>query len=72
MQKTLSILFSIMFMSTALISYSAFAKADKIGLCHNTGNGGYVVIVVSVRALVAHLQHQDRLIGEGCDQPLPQ
>ena len=30
MKKTLSILFSIMFMSTALFSYSTFAKNEKV------------------------------------------
>ncbi len=37
----------------------AAARADKVDICHGTGNGSYHWINVSVNALEAHLAHGD-------------
>lgn len=78
MKKTLSILFSIMFMSTALFSYSTFAKNEKVAICHYLGDGNgnpeFIVIVVSERAVASYSRHGDQPLninGECGDGPLP-
>ncbi len=51
----------------------AFAKANKVALCHLLGDGNgnpeFIVIVVSERALDAHFAHGDLIanpLGGGC------
>ena len=41
------------------------AKADKVDLCHQTGNDSYVVISVSGNAAAAHQAHGDVLFVDG-------
>lgn len=73
MKKILSILFSMIIISASLFTYSAFAKANKVALCHLLGDGNgnpeFIVIVVSERALDAHFAHGDlraNPLGGGC------
>jgi hypothetical protein len=44
---------------------SLAAKADKVDVCHQAGNGKYVLISVSGNASAAHLGHGDVLAVEG-------
>lgn len=59
MKKSLSFFFAGLIALSAVVSYSAFAKASKTAICHITGNGTYQVIVVSDNAINAHLDHGD-------------
>lgn len=71
MKKTLSILFSLIFAATSMLTYSAYAKNEKVAICHNLGNGEYIVIVVSEKAADSHIsQHGDfRYFGGQCGLP---
>ncbi|MBN4059796.1 MAG: hypothetical protein COA71_08285 [SAR86 cluster bacterium] len=74
MKKIVSILFSMIIMSASLFTYSAFAKANKVAICHNIGNGGFVVIVISENAAAMHIDlHGDfEFFGECDGGGLPQ
>jgi putative cell wall-binding protein len=75
MKKILSVLFSVMFAAVSMFSYSAFAKKDdKVAVCHNLGNGEYVVIVVSEKAADMHYnQHEDEpFLGGSCGLAPPE
>ncbi len=75
MKKKVSILLSLIITAISVTSYSAFAaKAEKVSICHHTGNGGIILIVVSENAASAHIDlHGDfELRGPTCDIPLPQ
>lgn len=77
MKKTLSILFSMIIMSASVFSYSAFAKNNKVAICHYLGEGNgnpeYIVIVVSERAADSHISHGDSLADPiwGCEGTPP-
>ncbi|TAL08322.1 MAG: hypothetical protein EPO00_07400 [Chloroflexota bacterium] len=43
--------------------------ADKVSVCHRTGNGSYHEINISGNALPAHLRHGDVLPDEYGDCP---
>ena len=43
---------------------AAEARPDKVGICHEKGNGSYHLIDVSKEALQAHLRHGDSLPGQ--------
>tara|TARA_R110000824_G_scaffold52692_4_gene146099 strand:+ start:28408 stop:28641 length:234 start_codon:yes stop_codon:yes gene_type:complete len=63
MKKTLSIAFSLLILSASVFTYSAFAKNDKVLICHDlgdgNGNGEYILIEVSAKGAVAHLSNHD-------------
>ena len=75
MKKTLSLVFSLIVLSASVFTYSANAKANKVAICHNIGNGEFIVIVVSENAAAAHYsQHGDLQLnanGTCGDDPLP-
>jgi hypothetical protein len=50
--------------STATIVSETRSSTDKVMLCHNTGNGTYHQIEVSVSADPAHRAHGDAKVGE--------
>lgn len=43
---------------------TALAAPDKADVCHRTGDGSYILINVSERALPAHLRHGDGVPGD--------
>ena len=43
---------------------AAEARPNKVGICHEKGNGSYHLIDVSKEALQAHLRHGDSLPGQ--------
>lgn len=43
--------------------------ADKVDVCHRTGNGSFHEINISANALPAHLRHGDILVDEYGDCP---
>lgn len=45
----------------------AAKKSTKVQLCHITGNGDYVLIEVSAKAVKAHLAHGDKLVDADGD-----
>jgi hypothetical protein len=80
MKKILSIIFSMIIISASLFTYSAFAKSNKVAICHFLGDGArdgeYVVIVISEKAAVSHVrEHGDLplniLSGLCGEDPLP-
>jgi len=50
----------------------AQAGADKVKVCHGTGNGDVIIIEVARKALDAHLAHGDQVSFKGvCYAPDP-
>jgi hypothetical protein len=47
-----------------LFSGISFAAADKLDVCHITGNGTYILVNVSMNALPSHMDHGDALPGD--------
>jgi hypothetical protein len=45
----------------------AFAQAQKVQICHKTGNGSFHLISIDVNAQPAHISHGDGLPGN----PIP-
>jgi hypothetical protein len=46
-------------------------QQGKISICHQTGNGSFVLITVGFPALSAHAQHGDRFpVNGGCANPV--
>lgn len=70
--KKLSIFFVSLITLGSAISYTAVAKPGKVEICHLTGNGDYIIIEVSERALDAHMAHGDLESINGLCGILPQ
>lgn len=49
------------FAIAVVVAVPAYAKADKVDICHVEGNGSYHLINVSTNAVPAHLAHGDGL-----------
>ncbi len=52
-------LFTMMLTALAFLGMSSLAFADKVAVCHVTGNGTYHLISININALPAHLAHGD-------------
>ncbi len=62
--KNYSIIFAAVMILSLVLAGSAAAKtADKVNVCHRTGNGSFILINVSSAALPAHLSHGDAAPG---------
>jgi len=48
----------------AVVGTASAARAEKVTICHRTGNGGWNAITVSKNAQKAHLNHGDYLPGD--------
>lgn len=47
-----------------VVSNLAFAQAQKVQVCHKSGNGTFHLITISVNAQPAHIAHGDGLPGD--------
>jgi hypothetical protein len=62
--KKFSIIFYAVMILSLLLAGSATAKSDsKVEVCHQRGNGSYVLINISDKALQSHLAHGDGAPG---------
>ncbi len=52
-------LFTMMLTVVAFLGMSSLAFAQKVAVCHVTGNGTYHLILINTNALPAHLAHGD-------------
>jgi hypothetical protein len=52
-------LFTMMLTVLAFLGMSSLAFAQKVAVCHVTGNGTYHLILINTNALPAHLAHGD-------------
>jgi hypothetical protein len=69
--KKFSLILIVVMISSLLLVGSAAAKpADKVDVCHRTGNGTFILINISRNALPDHLNHGDGLPNEAlANQP---
>jgi len=63
-RKNFSIIFAVVMILSLVLAGGAAAKtADKVNVCHKTGNGSFILINISSNALPAHLLHGDAAPG---------
>ena len=61
--RSLSLFLIVGLIAVLLVPGIAIAKAEKVDICHATGNGSFRLISVSANAVPAHLAHGDGLPG---------
>jgi hypothetical protein len=61
MKQTLALAFGAAIIVGTMIGAPDLSAAEKVSVCHRTGNGGSHVIEIAQSAVKAHLAHGDHL-----------